>query len=259
MIKKCKTCEVEKALLDFPKKLDCIDGHAGSCRSCKHEKDKKRLYDVKISEKIKPLNSLKVCCTCKVEKGLANFSKKSNQKDGFMKRCKQCVAEHYQKTKYNSRITQKNYYEINKESINTYKNKWTKEKRKKDINFKISTNLTALLRSSLSRNNINKSKKTLKTLDCSWEHFKNHLESQFTYWMTWENYGNVCGTELEYNCSWDLDHIIPISYAKTEEEIYMLNHWSNFQPLCSKVNRDIKKANVYPCSNLELKITFNKK
>ena len=72
--------------------------------------------------------------------------------------------------------------------------------------------------------------------------------------MTWYNYGNSCET-LEPNCSWDLDHIIPISYAKTEEEVYLLNHWSNFQPLCSKVNRGSKNNKIYPVTNLELKIT----
>ena len=87
----------------------------------------------------------------------------------------------------------------------------------------------------------------------SWEEFKKHIESQFESWMSWENYGNACET-LQPNCSWDLDHIIPISTAKTEEEIYLLNHWSNFQPLCSKVNRWEKKDNIYPVYNLELNI-----
>ena len=64
---------------------------------------------------------------------------------------------------------------------------------------------------------------------------------------------------LEYNCSWDLDHIIPVSWATTNEELYMLNHWSNFQPLCSKINRDDKKSNIYPCTNIQLMITFGKK
>lgn len=82
------------------------------------------------------------------------------------------------------------------------------------------------------------------------------IQSQFLNWMCLENYGNVCGNILTHNCSWDLDHIIPTSCAKTEDEIYLLNHWSNFQPLCSKVNRDEKKAKVYPCTNLELGITF---
>jgi len=29
--------------------------------------------------------------------------------------------------------------------------------------------------------------------------------------------------------------------AKTEDEIYKLNHHTNFQPLCSVINRNIKK------------------
>ncbi len=56
--------------------------------------------------------------------------------------------------------------------------------------------------------------------------------------MTWENRGLYNG---EFNYGWDIDHIIPISFAKTEEDIIKLNHYTNLQPLCSKINRDIKK------------------
>lgn len=55
--------------------------------------------------------------------------------------------------------------------------------------------------------------------------------------MTWENHGKYNG---ELNYGWDIDHKIPLSSAKTEDEIYKLNHFSNLQPLCSKINRDIK-------------------
>lgn len=55
--------------------------------------------------------------------------------------------------------------------------------------------------------------------------------------MNWDNYGKYNG---ELNHGWDIDHIIPISNAKTEEEVYILNHYSNLEPLCSKINRDIK-------------------
>ena len=48
--------------------------------------------------------------------------------------------------------------------------------------------------------------------------------------MTWNNYGE-----------WELDHIIPISSATTEEEVYKLNHYTNFQPLWMSENR--KKGN----------------
>lgn len=58
--------------------------------------------------------------------------------------------------------------------------------------------------------------------------------------MTWENYGKYNG-ELEYG--WDIDHIIPLSSAKNEDDLLRLNHYTNLQPLCSKVNRDIKRKN----------------
>jgi hypothetical protein len=34
------------------------------------------------------------------------------------------------------------------------------------------------------------------------------------------------------------------SKCKSEEELVKLNHFSNLQPLCSKINRDIKKDNL---------------
>ena len=40
---------------------------------------------------------------------------------------------------------------------------------------------------------------------------------------------------------WDIDHIIPVSLAESESDIIKLNHYTNLQPLCSKVNRNIKK------------------
>jgi 5-methylcytosine-specific restriction endonuclease McrA len=56
--------------------------------------------------------------------------------------------------------------------------------------------------------------------------------------MTWKNHGKYTGN---YNETWQYDHIIPISNAATEEELIKLNHYSNFQPLCSKKN--LEKSN----------------
>jgi hypothetical protein len=60
----------------------------------------------------------------------------------------------------------------------------------------------------------------------------------FEDWMTWDNYGKYNGSE---KFGWDVDHIIPKSSATTEEELLKLNHFSNLQPLCSYINRDVKK------------------
>jgi hypothetical protein len=258
MLKKCKTCEIEKELSYFPKHLECIDGHSGSCKSCKKIRDKKRLSNIELSEKITPVDNLKICATCKIEKLISNFSSKSDTTDGLMKRCKLCVSKHYKNNKEAVFLKQKLYYEENKKAIGDYKNKWVKKRRDEDSFFKLKNNISPLIRGSFKHScegTYKKGKKTESILGCTMEEFKQHIESQFLNWMNWDNYGNTCGTELKYNCSWDLDHIVPISYAKTEEEIYILNHWSNFQPLCSKINRDIKKAVLHPCTNLELKIT----
>ena len=46
---------------------------------------------------------------------------------------------------------------------------------------------------------------------------------------------------LEVNKTWDIDHITPISSAETEDDVIKLNHFTNFQPLCSYTNRVIKR------------------
>ena len=46
---------------------------------------------------------------------------------------------------------------------------------------------------------------------------------------------------FDNRAEWSLDHIIPISLAKTEKELIKLNHYTNFQPLWKIEN--IKKGN----------------
>lgn len=60
--------------------------------------------------------------------------------------------------------------------------------------------------------------------------------------MTWDNKGNPKDGIYELNKTWDVDHIIPLSSAKSVEDIIKLNHYTNLQPLCSYVNRFIKKT-----------------
>ena len=69
-----------------------------------------------------------------------------------------------------------------------------------------------------------KSSQTEIILGCPLNTFICHLQFQFKPNMTLENHGQGPG-------KWNMDHIIPISSAKTEEEIIKLNHYTNFQPL----------------------------
>ena len=76
-------------------------------------------------------------------------------------------------------------------------------------------------------NNITKKNKTFDIVGCTPEFLKEHLEKQFKNEMTWENYGFY---------GWHIDHIIPLSSAKNEEELYKLCHYTNLQPLWAKEN-----------------------
>jgi len=61
-----------------------------------------------------------------------------------------------------------------------------------------------------------------------------YIENKFTIGMTWENYGRG---------GWEIDHIIPISSAKTKEDVLKLCHYTNLQPLWWRDN--LKKSNKY--------------
>jgi hypothetical protein len=77
----------------------------------------------------------------------------------------------------------------------------------------------------LKSKNITKTNKTFDIVGCTPEFLKEHLEQQFTEGMSWDNQGK-----------WHIDHIIPLSSAKTEEEIYKLCHYTNLQPLWAEDN-----------------------
>lgn len=90
-----------------------------------------------------------------------------------------------------------------------------------------------------------------KMLGCRMDFLKSHLESQFENWMSWDNHGHC--KSYDYRCTWHIDHIVPISSAENEEDLYNLNHWSNLQPLCSRVNMIDKKDKLPQLTNLENK------
>jgi hypothetical protein len=170
-------------------------------------------------------------------------------KDEISEKNKLYYKENKDEIKINRKKYDKEYREKNKEIIIIRNNKWknknpdyfntyVKERFKVDEMFKLSMIIRNSINTTFRYKGFKKSSKTSQILGCSFEEFKLYLESKFEDWMTWENRGLYNG---ELNCGWDIDHIIPISSAKTEEEAIRLNHYTNLQPLCSKVNRDIKK------------------
>ena len=214
----------------------------------------------------------KVCIKCGENKNVSDFYVGKNQ----CKECKKrCVKKYYEENKEKIRESQKKYREENKEKLKEYKKeynkkyykdnkekiresqkkyreenkeniierniKYRKKRKKNDPLYKLTVNIRTLINMSFKRGGYTKKSRSYEILGCSFEDFKKHIESQFEDWMNWDNHGLYNGNECY---GWDFDHIIPVSSCECEEDVYKLNHYSNFQPLCSYLNRDVKKGNL---------------
>jgi hypothetical protein len=129
---------------------------------------------------------------------------------------------------------QKLYNSLNKDKHNIR----IRLKRKHDSLFGLKTKIGNSIRKSFKNNGYTKKSNTYKILGCSISDFKLHLESQFKDWMNWNNRGLYNGIE---GYGWDIDHIIPLSTATCEADVICLNHYTNLQPLCSYLNRVVKR------------------
>lgn len=230
-MKKCKICKIEKPINEFY--------HGLQCKSClsiekkkyyqsnkekinEHQKKYQKDYQFKNKERIKEKNKEK------------QKSKKLEKLIYYEANKEKIEIEKVIKKKLNKKI----YYEANKEKIKEKIKERFYKKLKKDELFRLTHNIRNLIKNSIKRKNYNKKSKSVDILGCSLTDFKMYLENKFEPYMSWENYGKYNG---ELNYGWDIDHIIPVSSATTEEEIIKLNHYTNLQPMCSKINRDIKK------------------
>ena len=117
----------------------------------------------------------------------------------------------------------KKYHQTHKKEYNNY----YKNRRKKDIDYKIMTNLRIRIWSVLK--GINKSKTTIKLLGCSIKYLKKHLEKQFKKDMSWDNWGRK---------GWHIDHIIGcyrFDLSKPNEQLQCFNY-RNLRPLWASEN-----------------------
>lgn len=161
--------------------------------------------------------------------------------------CRKCGVYHRRD------LNRDKFRETCNKSYNKNKHKYTERKRKAYYDYKERRNFLARKRTATDplhrlKHNIRvgigdwirtkgkkKLKKTEEYLGCPFIEVKKHLENQFTHKMSWENYGTY----------WHVDHIVPLSWAKCEEELFILSHYSNLQPLTTKEN--LAKGARYIC------------
>lgn len=191
----------------------------------------------------------KVCRTCDDLKSINEFNFFDKERGLRINQCRTCknlylrkytsdrVEQRKLKTKEyrdkNKKIVserKKIYYKNNKEKIRVYKKNWETNKRNNDVLFRLKQQVRHRIGVFVKTNNMKKNNKTFNLVGCSPEYLKEYLEKQFVSGMTWED-----------RSLWHIDHIIPLSYAKTEDELYKLCHYTNLQPLWAEDN--LKKNN----------------
>jgi hypothetical protein len=189
----------------------------------------------------------KKCSKCEIIKPITLFYKRGK---GYKSHCKECSSiygkKHYQQNKETHREKMAEHYLLNKDiyrqnnqkyrkdnklKIMKDANDYVKRKRSEDLLFKLKHNIRSRVKEYLKTKNITTKNRTFDFVCCTPQELKEHLEKKFISGMSWDNYGLY---------GWHIDHIIPLSYAKNEEELYKLCHFTNLQPMWAIEN--IKKG-----------------
>lgn len=248
----CTICKIEKAESEFYKDRSNKDGYKSSCKICqkKYEgenRDKileyQRIWRKENKDKIKKYSEENRYKLNEYSKNYAEVNKESRKiyyqknKESIKERTikyqeenKDAISERKKEYYKKNRERIKKYQQDNRERINEYNQKWKKEKMNSDPLYKLSSMISTLISRSIKNQGYKKESRTFEILGCSFEEFKIYIESKFQEGMCWSNHGD-----------WHFDHIIPISLAQSEEDVYRLNHYSNFQPLWAFDN--ISKGN----------------
>jgi hypothetical protein len=184
--------------------------------------EEERIYNLAESQ------NKKYCYDCKNILNKSEFAKHKLSGDGLNTICKKCrnknLMAYYHKNSEMMNAKKTEYNRKNKEKILARQRNYTKKRKETDEMFKLCINLRLRAKNYLKIKRFDSriNKKTSEMIGCSPAELKTYIEEKFGDGMTWENYGKY---------GWHIDHIIPLSSAKTKEEAIRLSHHTNLQPL----------------------------
>jgi len=247
-VKICCTCKIEKDDNFFGKRKANKDGLKGECRACNAEKS--RLYREKYPEihteshrRSKLKHKEKIAAYNK-EWNIKNKEHvreyvKNNREKAHVRNRKNELATQYRRAKgiqpkvkmsdaeYKRKcILRANAYKKkNPEKVAAYKLRWQKEKLQTDTQYRLRTRLRTRIYHALK--GTVKSQSTQDLIGCSVDKLTEHIASQFTEGMGWDNYGD-----------WHVDHIKPCAafdLTNHDEQAECFNY-KNLQPLWAFAN-----------------------
>ena len=227
MIEKvCSRCNENKSIEKFGKRKNSRDGYYGLCKLCRNSDKKKcEINKVYTDDEI---NIIK-------EKKKVYYFK---NRESILKSCK----DYRDNNKDAAKEYKSMYYSKNRNKLIKYSSDYHSNRIKIDSLYKFGYNIRNLIKNSLKSKGYRKDTKTEQILGIDILGFLKYIESKFEPWMNWDNYGDFDGNiGKEFNYSWSIDHKVPMCTAKNESEVIILNHYTNLQPLCSRINMCIKR------------------
>lgn len=169
----------------------------------------------------------KLCRKCKTKKNIENFRLKKDKCGKYYRYsyCKECEKKYAnnEMSRERKKLVDKKYRSNNMAKIYLY----MRERKKVDKLFKLKCQVRSLIWQSFNKKGKNKDKKSINILGCELDYFVNYLLETYknNYGYVWDGIENV-----------HIDHIVPLKFANTENELTELCHYTNLQLLKAKDN-----------------------
>lgn len=224
-MKTCAKCNIIKSLEEFPKKKSTKDGLYPYCKICKRSIDNEN-YQKNKEKKLKVVKQYYENNKARIkEKNAQNadkrraYNKKWHQENRGealerMRRWRQENQTHRQEYK-------KLYRSLNKEKTRQNYKDWLNN----NPIAKVAKSCRSRIREILNSKNLDKKLSFSQYIGCTGKELITYIENKFHSGMSWDNYGN-----------WHIDHIVPLSVANTEDQVYKLCHYTNLAPVWSTDN-----------------------
>lgn len=245
-MKHCNTCNQDKELTEFYIAKTSKDGYSSQCKECIKARQTRYNAIHKEEQKIRDAEYRKnnLSKIKEREQSPERQAYLKNYRESHKDSDSQWHKEYYQQNKEDILIRQREYYQQNKEKKKQYYNnnvekikQYQKEYRLNNIDYikeydkqrrnnnKLGVTMSYQIWRSL--HNVKAERHWEDLVSYSLEQLKEHLESQFTSEMNWDNYTRE---------GWHIDHVIPQDVFlpfESESDIKFKICWSlaNLRPL----------------------------
>lgn len=259
----CSRCKKHKPIDDFYHNTKSKDGYCCQCKKCNTEIAKERYHKKKneINEKRKiwyQKNKKEINTRRRIRESSEDGKKKKSESNKkYREKNKESLKLHkhdyYERNKDKIKIKNHRRYIKNREKVleqcKEYRKahkaerqqylaknksrilaqcaKRQRERKKEDPVFAFKVRVRNLFLMAFKKNNHIKNSTTKKLLGCEIQEAWRHLLKTY---------------EINYGRPWDgepyhIDHIVPLSIAKTKEDVVKLCHYTNLQMLTPEDNR----------------------